>query len=111
GYELMNLFVASTYLIFILLIASFPTPARLLKPFALMGRMSLTNYLMQSLILGIIFYGWGFGLFGQTDVMMVVGIALCVYASQILLNIVYFRFFESGPLEKVWRRLSYGKYI
>lgn len=109
GYELMNLFVASAYLIFILLIASFPITARLLKPFALMGRMSLTNYLMQSLILGIIFYGWGFGLFGQTDVMMVVGIALCVYASQILLNIVYFRFFESGPLEKVWRRLSYGK--
>ncbi|HBG71880.1 MAG: hypothetical protein A2W93_03805 [Bacteroidetes bacterium GWF2_43_63] len=111
GYELMNLFVASTYLLFILLIASFPAPARLLKPFALMGRMSLTNYLMQSLILGIIFYGWGFGFFGQTNVMMVVGIALAVYVFQIIVNIVWFRFYDSGPLEKVWRTWSYRKLL
>ncbi len=111
GYELMNLFVASTYLIFILLVASFPTPAQLLKPFALMGRMSLTNYLMQSLILGIVFYGWGFGLFGQANVMMVVEIALAVYVFQIIVNIVWFRFYDSGPLEKVWRRWSYRKLL
>ncbi|MGD9493397.1 MAG: DUF418 domain-containing protein [Bacteroidales bacterium] len=111
GYELMNLLVASTYLIFILLVASFPTPAQLLKPFALMGRMSLTNYLMQSLILGIVFYGWGFGLFGQANVMMVVAIALAVYLFQILLNMIYFRFFETGPLEKIWRKWSYGKLL
>jgi uncharacterized protein len=107
----MNLLVASTYLLLILLIASFSTPARLLKPIALMGRMSLTNYLMQSLILGIIFYGWGFGLFGQANVMMVVAIALAVYLFQILLNMIYFRFFETGPLEKIWRKWSYGNLL
>jgi uncharacterized protein len=108
GYELMNVFVASAYLLFILLISTNKTIAKLLKPLALMGRASLTNYLMQSLILGFIFYGWGLGFFGQTKVTNVVLIAICIYLFQLLLNVVWFRFFSRGPLESLWRRLSYG---
>lgn len=108
GYEFMNLFIASSYLLLILLVASFKPMAILLKPVALMGRMSLTNYLMQSLILSIIFYGCGFGLFGQTDVTSVLLIAVAVYVFQIFVNILWFRFNNQGPMEKLWRRLAYG---
>lgn len=108
GYELMNLFVASFYLLLILIVASFHGMAKLLKPMALMGKMSLTNYLMQSFFLGVIFYGWGVGLFGQTDVTAVVLIALAVFAVQLLLNVLWFRYFKQGPLEKIWRKWSYG---
>jgi len=108
GYELMNVFVASAYLLFILLISTNKTIAHLLKPVALMGRASLTNYLMQSLILGFIFYGWGLGFFGQTKVTTVVLIAGSTYLFQLFLNVVWFNYYSMGPLESLWRRLSYG---
>ncbi|MPM16303.1 hypothetical protein SDC9_62681 [bioreactor metagenome] len=111
GYELTNIFVAGTYLLAVLYLGSFVAVARILKPFALMGRMSLTNYLMQSLILGLIFYGCGFGYFGQTNVINVVLIAVAVYIIQISINLLWFRFYSSGPLEKLWRRISYGKLL
>jgi uncharacterized protein len=109
GYEFMNIFIAGSYLLAIILIASFTTVAKFLKPIALMGCMSLTNYIMQSLLLSIIFYGWGFGLFGQTKVTTVVLIAVCIYIFQVAINIVWFRFYDQGPLEKLWRKLSYKK--
>ena len=74
---------------------------------ALMGRMSLTNYLMQSVLLSIIFYGWGFGLFGQTKVTSVVFIGVCVFVFQLVLNVIWFKFYNQGPLEKLWRNFSY----
>lgn len=107
GYEFMNLFVASSYILLIMIIASNAAIAKLLKPVALMGRMSLTNYIMQSFILSILFYGWGFGLFGQTKVTSVVLIGICVYFFQIIINILWFKFYNQGPLEKIWRKFSY----
>ncbi len=109
GYEFMNIFIASSYLLFIMLLASTDVIAKFLKPIGLMGRMSLTNYIMQSIILSLIFYGWGFGLFGQTKVTNVVMIALCVYSFQVILNSIWFTFYKQGPLEKLWRTLSYKK--
>jgi uncharacterized protein len=109
GYEFMNLFIASSYLLLILILASYKSISKLFKPVALMGRMSLTNYLMQSFILSVIFYGWGFGLFGQTKVTYVLLIAIMVYAFQIVFSFIWFKFYQQGPFEKLWRRLSYGK--
>jgi uncharacterized protein len=108
GYEFMNLFIASSYLLLTLLIASFRPIAKLLKPLALMGRMSLTNYIMQSIIMSIIFYGWGFGLFGQTNITFILMIAILVYAFQLFVNVLWFKFYSQGPLEKLWRKLSYA---
>jgi uncharacterized protein len=107
SYEFMNLFVASSYLLIVLLIASFRPIATFLNPIALMGRASLTNYLLQSLLLSVIFYGWGFGLFGQTQVTRVVFFAIWVYVLQVILNVIWFRFYNQGPLEKLWRKWSY----
>jgi uncharacterized protein len=109
GYEFTNLFVACSYLLFIMIIASNSFFAKLLKPIALMGRMSLTNYIMQSFILSIVFYGWGFGLFGQTDVTSIVLLGICVYMLQLFINIVWFKYNNQGPLEKLWRKYSYNK--
>jgi uncharacterized protein len=107
GYEFMSLLVGFSYLLLLLIVASIKSMARLLWPIALMGRMSLTNYIMQSLIMSIIFYGWGFGLFGQTNVTFVVLIGIGVYLFQVILNIIWFRFYNQGPLEKLWRKISY----
>lgn len=80
--------------------------------FALMrpvGQMAFTNYLTQSLICGIIFYGVGFGYYGSLqryEVYLVVG---AIWVLQIIWSHVWLRYFRFGPLEWCWRSLTYWK--
>ena len=73
------------------------------------GRMACTNYLGQSLIGIIIFYGIGFGLGGKVGLPATELIALGVYAFQIVFSIVWMKYFRYGPVEWIWRMLTYGK--
>jgi uncharacterized protein len=79
-------------------------------PLSAVGRMAFTNYLTQSLIMTTIFYGGrGFGLFGEVDRVELWGIVLGVWVLQLIWSPLWLSRFEMGPLEWVWRRLSYGK--
>jgi uncharacterized protein len=82
---------------------------RRLAPMATAGRMPLTNYLMQTLIATTIFYGWGFGLWNQVgpalDFVLAVGIFFIV---QVPLSAWWLKRFELGPMEWLWRKLTYG---
>jgi uncharacterized protein len=80
----------------------------MLSPIAAAGRMALTNYLAQSLIATTIFYGYGFGLGGTVGKLGTMGIALLIFAGQVLFSVVWLRHFRYGPLEWLWRSLTYG---
>lgn len=73
------------------------------------GRMALTNYITQSIIFGLLFYGYGFGLFGQMGVAVAACIGVVVYAAQVQLSRVWLMRFQLGPLEWLWRSLAYGR--
>ena len=81
-----------------------------LQPFATAGRMPLTNYLMQTLIATTLFYGWGFGLWGKVgnalDLALAIGIFFLV---QVPLSKWWLARHELGPMEWLWRRLTYGR--
>lgn len=79
--------------------------------FAAPGRMALTNYISQSLIGMALFYGIGMGLgasmgLGQTEL-----VAIAVFAFQILFSMSWLSVFKFGPLEWIWRMLTYGKWL
>lgn len=82
---------------------------RVLAYFAPVGRMALTNYLMQTLICVFIFYGYGFGQFGQIGAASATLIALTIFLIQILLSTLWLKYFAYGPLEWIWRQLTYRK--
>jgi uncharacterized protein len=63
------------------------------------GRMALTNYLMQSLIFGWVFYGYGLGLSGRLGVTAALGIGVAVYILQVIFSIYWLRQFRFGPVE------------
>jgi len=90
-------------------LSSFQRVCNILKPLANMGRMSLTNYLLQSVLLGFIFYGWGLCYFGMTEVTMVIKIAVVIFLVEVLFSQFWFQKYNIGPLERIWRRLSYGR--
>ena len=73
------------------------------------GRMALTNYLMQSVICTFIFYGIGISLFGQVDRVGQVGIVLLVWIIQLLWSKPWIRKYRFGPAEWMWRSLTYLK--
>lgn len=75
------------------------------------GRTALTNYLAQSLISIFIFYGIGMGYFKAFSYTQVAGIAVAIFAFQVVLSTLWLQYFRFGPIEWVWRQLSYGTFI
>lgn len=71
------------------------------------GRTALSNYILQSILLGILFYGYGFGLFNQVSRFELLAFVLGIWAVQITLTHIWLRFNKQGPLESIWRKLSY----
>lgn len=77
--------------------------------FAPVGRMAFTNYLTQTLIMSTLFYmPWGPRLMGQVDYPGQWGIVVAVWALQLIWSPLWLSRFRMGPLEWLWRRLSYG---
>jgi uncharacterized protein len=81
----------------------------LFKYLAPMGRMALTNYILQTVFAISIYYGVGLGLGGSIGPAIFIPIGLCVYAVQIIYSTIWFNYFNYGPLEWIWRQLTYGK--
>ena len=106
--NLSTLILASGYGSVALALVQHPIAGRLLKVFAPLGRMAFTNYIMQSIIFGFIFFGYGLGYFGRLGAMHALLIGITVYAAQILLSAWWLARFRFGPLEWLWRTLMYG---
>ncbi len=74
------------------------------------GRLALTNYIGQTLIMTTLFLGWrGFGLYGHVDRAALLGICVAVWVVQVLASRWYRARYEQGPLEWVWRCLTDGR--
>lgn len=82
---------------------------RLLAVLAPVGRMALTNYLLQTIICVLIFYGYGFGQFGRVGALTATLIALGIFLFQILMSALWLKHFRYGPMEWIWRQLTYGR--
>jgi uncharacterized protein len=85
-----------------------PASQKVLTVLAPQGRMALTNYLMQTLIGVFTFSGLGFGLQSLGPAAWTL-FALAVFAMQVVLSTIWLNYFQYGPMEWVWRQLTYGK--
>lgn len=77
--------------------------------FAMPGRMALTNYIGQSVFGMLLFYGIGFGFGAGVGLVYVILIAAGVWIVQALFSGIWLHFCQFGPLEWIWRMLTYGK--
>lgn len=75
------------------------------------GRMALTNYVLQSILGTMLFYGWGLGLIGEVTNSEVLLIAPSLILAQIIFSSLWLRKFKNGPLEWLWRSLTKGKLL
>lgn len=82
---------------------------RVMERFAAVGRMALTNYLMHSLVLTSIFYGYGLGLFGSVPRMAQMAFVAGVVGFQLWFSTWWLARFRFGPVEWLWRSATYWK--
>jgi uncharacterized protein len=86
-----------------------PAVARALSPLATVGQMALTNYLLQSVALSLLFYGYGLGLYGQLGSAAAAGCGLALYTAQVVLSSAWLSRYRFGPAEWLWRSLTYHR--
>lgn len=71
------------------------------------GKMAMSFYILQTLVCTFIFYGYGAGLFARWSLSQLIFFALLFWFVQIVLAHIWLRYFYSGPMEYLWRRLAY----
>ncbi|HZS08203.1 MAG TPA: DUF418 domain-containing protein [Blastocatellia bacterium] len=82
---------------------------RRLAPLAAVGQTALTNYLLQSLVCTTIFYGYGLKLYGSVRPVYALLLTLAIYAAQVWWSGWWLRRYRFGPVEWLWRSLTYGR--
>jgi uncharacterized protein len=73
-----------------------------------LGQMALTSYLTQSIVLSAIFYGWGLGLYGRLGEARAAAIGVGIFAAQAACSAAWLRRYRFGPVEWLWRSVTYG---
>lgn len=76
---------------------------------AAVGRMALTNYLLQSVLCAVVFFGYGFGLFGQVSRFHLWWFILGIWLLQLVASPWWLARFRFGPAEWLWRTLTYWR--
>ncbi len=93
----------------VVLLARNETWLRRLRPLAAVGRASLSNYLLQSVICSCLFYGYGLGLYGKVGPAVGLVLAVIIFLAQVPLSVLWLRHLRFGPAEWLWRTLTYGQ--
>ena len=84
---------------------------KILSPLKYAGRMALTNYIMQSFIGVILFTSIGFKLYETLSPSQTLGTAILVFVFQVIVSKFWLTYFKFGPLEWIWRCLTYKRLI
>lgn len=108
-YEFRRTLVTLGHLSLIILLYKYGVFTTLYRWLARVGQMAFTNYLMQSIICTIIFYGYGFALFGKLQRYQEYYVVGAVWVFQIIFSNIWLHYYRFGPFEWLWRSLTYWK--
>lgn len=95
------------YVCTIILMAHDPVWHARIHRFASIGRTAFSNYLLQSILGTTIFYGYGLGLFGLVGPAWLLPVTVLIFAVQVFLSRWWLERYRFGPMEWVWRKLTY----
>jgi uncharacterized protein len=108
-YDLGRVSLAMGHIAAIMLLCKLPVLQWLKTRLAAVGKMALTNYIMHSVIAMFFFTGAGFGMFGKLQRHELLYVVFAIWIFQLMISPVWLKYFEFGPIEWVWRNLSYQK--
>lgn len=103
-----TLLLAVVYLVFLFIVFS-GKPSRFFMWIGNAGKLGLTNYLLQTLLCMLLFYGYAFGLSGRLTLLGSFVPVTGIYVLQVLYSNIWLSYFKVGPMEVLWRKMTYGK--
>ena len=106
-YVWAGLFQALGYAAAVVIAFEHARAARVLSVFAPLGRMALTSYLTQSVVLSLLFHGYGLGLMGRLGEARAAAIGVAFFATQTVASALWLRRYRFGPVEWLWRSFTY----
>lgn len=73
------------------------------------GQMALTNYLVQTILCSLFFYGYGLGYYNQLEIYQLYFLVGAIWILQLMYSPIWLKYYCFGPVEWLWRRLTYKK--
>ncbi len=104
-----SVFTAMGYVGVVMLLCRATVAAKLKGRLAAVGRMALSNYLLHSIVFTTVFYGYGLGLFGEIPLIGLLGLMALMWTVQLWTSPMWLAAYRFGPVEWLWRSLTYGK--
>jgi uncharacterized protein len=108
-YDLRNVTTTVLYVASLTLLFQYWPGRWAIRPLSLVGRMALTNYLLQTLIGSLLFFGYGLGWQGTSHLWVASLLSLPIFLFQLVLSAYWLHYFRYGPVEWFWRSLTLGK--
>ena len=106
-YDIKRIFLCLGHASIIMLVFRSRIVPWLMKALANVGQMAFTNYLMQSIICTLFFYGYGLGNYNKLKVHELYYVVGAVWVFQLIASSIWLRYFRFGPFEWLWRSLTY----
>jgi uncharacterized protein len=108
-YPFQRIFLVMAHTAAIILLYKSKYAQPLFRRLEAVGQMALTNYIMQSVICTLFFFGYGLNYFAELEFYQIYFVVMAVWIVQLIVSPLWLRFFLFGPLEWVWRSLTYWR--
>ena len=108
-YDFKRVFLCLGHASLILLVFRSRIIPWLMKGLANVGQMAFTNYLMQTIICTLFFYGYGLGYYNHLKYHQLYFVVGAVWIFQLIFSAIWLRYYRFGPFEWLWRSLTYWK--
>jgi uncharacterized protein len=110
-YHIRRILTALGHMSLIILIWKAGLLKGLFNVLSAVGRMAFSNYIGQTIFCTVIFYGFGFGYFGELERYETYFVVAGIWLFQMVFSYFWLRKYQYGPLEWIWRRLTYWQKI
>jgi uncharacterized protein len=107
-YAVGRLLTALGYIGLVMLVCRSGRLTAVTRRLSAVGRMALTNYILQTVICTLLFYGVGFGLFGKLERKELLFVVVSIWIFETIASSQWLARFRFGPLEWMWRSLTHG---
>jgi uncharacterized protein len=108
-YDVQRLFVAMANASVVLLVVKAGALKWVTKPIAAVGQTALSNYLGTTVICVLLFNGYGLGLYGKLQFYQLFYVVGAVWTFNLVASLLWLKHFQFGPMEWIWRSLTYWK--
>jgi uncharacterized protein len=105
--DLTRLLIALAHIGLLMLIVKAGLFQSVTSRLAAVGQVALSNYILHSLVCTTLFYGYGFALFGRLQRFQLYYVVLSIWIVQLCGSAIWLRYFRFGPLEWIWRSLTW----